>query len=105
MVAEMRVIASDQVNADLTAEQRQEFADFFLEQVPEQEIEFVSEAWLHTRSDESKPVYTVAHKDGKRVMIVWPMMDEEGNYLYLTWQHECPWLDGLHEYGPGDFGP
>jgi len=100
----MRIFASDKVKAEMTEEQQIELVEFFLENAGD-DLEFVPESWLKTRGDDAKPVYTIAHKDGKRVMIIWPMQDEQGNYIHLTWQTECPWLDGLHEYGPGDYGP
>lgn len=104
----MRVTASVGVKAELTKENQREFVEFFLEKIEEDGdvLEFIPESWCQSRGgNDAKPIYTVAHKDGKRVMIVWPIKDEGGDCLHLTWQHECPWLDGLHEHGPGDFGP
>jgi hypothetical protein len=96
----MRFYTSKGVESKLTEEQEQEFIGYFLREVPENEIEFVPESFLFDKAyaNEKKPIYSVRNKEGF-VILVFPMKDEEGNFLYLSTEKECPWLDGLNEYG------
>lgn len=96
----IRYIASDEVEKELGDAELQRLGDFFMENVESRsEIEYVKVEDLKENSDELAPMYTMKSSDGKHVL-AFPIESKEGvKGIYFIFEHECPWLDGLSEYG------